>query len=419
MPYGMDQSADYGSPYVRVPGSVSPPMEDKEALLSELAGFQGGGGITSPGQPTSKAGGGWKGGAGMAIAAPLVAALVSKLSGGSMDTGTALAALGGGFLNQKLDQLKTKRQQTVDEENRMMDLAHKSVQGLSKLSQETLAKFPKLQSLSQKYQDALANDGVISPKEASEIAIQYQLAQADMAAASQEMETGTALDRNKQLQLQTQQIQRDAKIDDFAGLMPDADGVGMEDKRGLAREMMYDQSLAQMERETPQKFSINGQQMMGTPSERLRAISEEEQRRHQLKMEEIRERQAQRALGSQGRQEALATFQSDMAEWQQALQAALAAAGDDPDLRAQIINKFRQSQPRKDMYITGGPASKIDRGGLDAIVDKYVGGAATPSSANPPGFPSDGVKFGGRIYTSFAELPPEGQAKLKAHLGIQ
>lgn len=404
---------------------VREPLEDKQALLSQLGGGGMAGGMGSPGQPTG--GGGFRNGAGLAIAAPLVAALLGKLSGGKVSMGEALAGLGGGFLNSKLEIQKQKKAQSIDQENRMMDLAHKSVQGLNKLSPETLAKFPKLQSLSQKYQDALANDGIISPKEAAEIVTTYEMAKADMAAAGQGQEEG----------LRTQQIERDAtqrnqleekfKWENIAGGMPDAEGVGLEDKIGLAKEMAYDDQMrdrAIKDRLTPQEFNISGRSMMLSPSEGLQAIRQQETERHNLEMERLREIQSRRAGSNAGRQEAVAAYQSAQSEWQMGLQAALATVDDDPELKAQIINDFRATQPKKSDYVTGGPPSKLDSKKLDEMVGKYVGGGAgaqpsQPPSANPPGFPADGVKFGGKVYKSFAELPPEGQAKLKAHLGLK
>lgn len=120
-----------------------------------------------------------------AVAAPIIAALGSKMSGGQMSFGDAFAALGTGFAGEKYRQLRQRQQAEFDEGQRTIDQAHQAVQGLSKLTPETMAKFPRLQQLAQKYSDALADDGKVSTKEAADIIVQYRLAQADMASAGQ------------------------------------------------------------------------------------------------------------------------------------------------------------------------------------------------------------------------------------------
>jgi len=383
-----------GPPPPSVPiGTYDGAPQDHQNLLSQFGGGMAGG-AGSQGQPvgsqqSGRKGGGFRGGAGLAIAAPIVAALVGKLSGGSMNMQEALAALGGGFLNQKLTQQKEKRSQTIDQENKMMDLAHKSVQGLDKIAPETLAKFPKLQSLSQKYQDALANDGIVSPKEAAEIVTAYEMAKADMAAAGMEQQQGQRSTQQAADFEQQRKLQQGAKWQNAAEDMPDDAGIPTEDKIGLAKEMEYDERLNALQSKTRQPFQIGDQSLMLTPSEGLPAIRAQETERHNLKLEELREKQSQRASGNQGRQEALASFQSDYAEWEQARQAALATVDDDPQQKAEIINLFRHTMPVKASYITGGPASKIDRKGLDEIVGRYSqpsgGGATTAEAPNKVG----------------------------------
>jgi hypothetical protein len=403
---------------------VQEPLEDKESILAGILGG-GGGAPMSPGQPTGRPGGGggfdWKGAGKMAIAAPIVAALVSKLSGGSVDMGSALASLGGGFLNTKLEQQKAKRAQTMDQENRMMDLAHKSVQGLGKLTPETLAKFPKLQSLSQKYQDALANDGIISPKEAAEIVTSYEMAKADMAAAGLgQDETRRSEQMTKDFE-QTRELRSQGRFADFADQMPNADGVTPEDKMGLAKEMIWDRENAQLERETPTPMEMGGQNVMVTPAERRAELSRRETQRHNEKMEELRARQAGARSSAEGRQALLAQFTSDQAEWQMALQTALAQVDDDPDLKKEIMAEFRTTMPRKADYI-GGLPPKLDRKALDEVGAKYGanpqkapdGGPPTPLAPKGGGFdpakPVTAIKFGGKTYPSFEALPPEGKA---------
>jgi hypothetical protein len=411
MPLGPFDTQNYlqiGQPPAQEPigsfrGGQSPPMEDKELLLSQL--FQGGGGVSgapgSAGQPVGGGKKGFMGGAGIAIGAPIVALLASKLSGGSMGMSEALASIGGGFLNKKLEDQKTKKLQGLEQENKMMDLAHKSVQGLSKFTPETLAKFPQLSALSQKYQDALANDGIISPKEAAEIVTQYQLAQADMALATKDQDTASGLaDRAAQFE-QGRALQSEGQWKTAAEGMPDADGVSLEEKMGLAKEMAFDDA----------QLSRDNQGLAAVREERA-LRRQEATERHQRVMEELRERQISKQGANLGRQESIASFQSDMAEWQQALSTALAGVDDDPELKQQILQDFRGMMPRKDSYVRGGGPSKLDRSTLDSVIQRHV-----PSAAPPPAAAPTQIKFGGKIYNSFDELPPEGQAKYLAKTG--
>ncbi len=139
--------------------------------------------------------GGKKGGPGnwwMAAAAPIIAALGSKLSGGKLSFQDALGNLGQGFASAKLGQMQQKRQREFEQEGQTIEMAHKAVQGLGKLSPQSMQKYPRLQELSQKYSEALADDGKVSAKEASEIMVLYQLAQNDMEQAG--TEEGQALE---------------------------------------------------------------------------------------------------------------------------------------------------------------------------------------------------------------------------------
>lgn len=171
MPYGL---TSYGGGLV--PGSEFLSDEPEMQAMNPQAFINPPGGGGKKGGPSN-----WWAVAG----APLIALAASKMSGGQLSFGDAIAGLGAGFAGSKLRQLNDRRQREFEEEGRTIDLAHKAVQGLSKLTPETMRKFPQLQKLAQKYSEALADDGKVSAKEASQIIVQYQMAQADMASAQQ------------------------------------------------------------------------------------------------------------------------------------------------------------------------------------------------------------------------------------------
>lgn len=127
----------------------------------------------------------------MLAAAPIIAGLVSKFSGGEERGGIsfsdALAHLGTGFGAEKFRQISQERQRKFDEEGKFIQLAHKIVlEDLGKLGPAAISKYPSLQQLSQKYQDALADGKGISAKEASDIVGQYNIAKHDLENAQRE-----------------------------------------------------------------------------------------------------------------------------------------------------------------------------------------------------------------------------------------
>ncbi len=167
--------------------SYGPQEQPGSEYLSDSPGMEA---MQPP--PGMMGSGGKKGGPSnwwMAAAAPIIAMLGSKMSGGQMSFGDAIAGLGTGFAGAKLHQQNQRRQQAFDEETSNIEVAHKVVAGLGKLSPEAMQKYPKLQELAQKYQESLADDGKISPKEAGEIIRLHALAQHDEEAATREQET--------------------------------------------------------------------------------------------------------------------------------------------------------------------------------------------------------------------------------------
>ena len=147
--------------------------------------------ITSPGQPT----GGGKGKAGKyALAAgigSLLALIGSKASGGALNFGEGLAAVGTGFAKDRYDALKQKRDADFTRENELLDAAHKLVTvDIPKLDPLIMQKYPQLGQLAQKYTMALAESGdggkTITPKEQNDIIVQYHLATQAMGSAQHE-----------------------------------------------------------------------------------------------------------------------------------------------------------------------------------------------------------------------------------------
>lgn len=195
--------------------------------------------ITSPGQPT---GGGKKGPPKFAVAAaaaPLIAFLGSKLSGGGMGFGEGLAALGTGYTQNAYGQLKQKRDADFQRENELLDAAHKLVTvDIPKLDPLIMQKYPQLGELSQKYTMALAESGdggkTITPKEQEQILVQYQLATQAMGQAQREQGTKETQDR-------TMEQERSQAAQLTGANIPD-DSVSPEERMGLIAEGMGDLS---------------------------------------------------------------------------------------------------------------------------------------------------------------------------------
>jgi hypothetical protein len=171
--------------------------------------------------PTSFSGG-KKGGPSnwwFAAAAPIIAMLGSKLSGGKdkggVDFNEALAQLGTGFGAEKLRQMTQRRQQEFEQENATMELAHKAVSQLHTLDPASMAKYPKLQELASKYSEALADDGKVSPKEAGEIVQYFQIAQHDMEKAQREQTVGRESEDTRRRALEAPGNVRDARMEDI------------------------------------------------------------------------------------------------------------------------------------------------------------------------------------------------------------
>lgn len=140
--------------------------------------------------PPGGASGGKKGGPSnwwALAAAPIIAAMGHKLSGGKISFGDAMGSLGQGFAHSKLQQVQQDRERKFSEEGKFIDLAHKIVlEDLPKLDKESMQKYPSLQTLSQKYQEALSDGKGISAKEASDIVGYYNIAKHDMEQAMSE-----------------------------------------------------------------------------------------------------------------------------------------------------------------------------------------------------------------------------------------
>lgn len=224
---------------------------------NNLAGMAGGAG--SPGQPT----GGGKGKAGKyALAAgigSLLALIGSKASGGALNFGEGLAAVGTGFAKDRYDALKQKRDADFTRENELLDAAHKLVTvDIPKLDPLIMQKYPQLGQLAQKYTMALAESGdggkTITPKEQNEIIVQYHLATQAMGSAQHEQQTQDTQERStEQDRLQAAQL-TGANIPDPSVSQSEREGLiseGMGDISNLRQQEMAAKG-AQAEASMPQ-----------------------------------------------------------------------------------------------------------------------------------------------------------------------
>lgn len=100
--------------------------------------------------------------------APVLAGGVGVAMGGSV--GEALGGLAAGFADRRSQLGAEQRKQTFEQNEQMMQTAHKAVMSLQG---KDLSKYPKLMQLTQKYREAMAtpesNGTFLSPKEAMEI----------------------------------------------------------------------------------------------------------------------------------------------------------------------------------------------------------------------------------------------------------
>lgn len=326
-------------------------------MSNTLMGLMGGGGdVLSPGQPTGGGGGvgGKKSGKGnlAALASPLLAILASKMSGGELNFADAMAHLGRGFVETKSQQLHQRRQQGFDQENRTIEVAHRAVQNLNKLNPNTMAKYPRLQELANKYQQALMDDGQISPKEAGEIVQLYTVAQNDVSAAEQSQAFDTKQTEQKQgEQLQTEALSRALGQQESA---PTFEGPpqSQEQLMGSANRMRSHSLLAQFAHDTPVETPYG----FLKPTEHasfIRADTQAQAADARDRRAEAASKRADRALQireginarSIQRQEATAQYSADLQEWRMELEAAKSEAGKygwDPE----ALREFEAANPR-------------------------------------------------------------------------
>lgn len=353
--------------------------------LSGLAGMGAGGGMNIPGT----IGGGSMGGGGgtdfpqkkpsswWALAAGPIAALLGSAVGG-MDYGEALANFGQGFANQKYETIKQRRKQEFDEENRVRDLAHESVMNLKNLTPEVIQKFPKLQSLSQKYQDALANDGKISPKEAQELIVFSKMAEADMAMAQNDQRGATMTQDFRTRETAEENLNAER----LGGAFPGTEGADIEQLRNVGQSLMDQQRIAELPELTSVGIGDETREIMMTPIQRFQLAKEEErakraaevERRRQETEERVRQSQegaAARAERGLGMREEAADFREQMAEWRDRKQAALEelaidAGGKDyikPEDYRRVMEELEAMRPRRAGSESIAPFSDVVSGG--------------------------------------------------------
>jgi hypothetical protein len=298
--------------------------------------------------------------------APLIALLGSKLGG--IDYKEALGAVGQGFANHKYESLKQKRAQEFDEENRIRDMAHESAMKLKDFTPEVIQKFPKLGMLSQKYQDALANDGKISPKEAQELVIYSKMAEADMASAKQAQKGMN----------EEQDFNREAELKQ--GFESEQMGRAMEGTEGAPPEMLRDVGQTALDQQRlaslPQLTSVNigdqTREIAMTPQQQFSLAKEEQDRKqaeardkrlqeHQMKIEASRERsEALRARGEERRAQE-AEFQTAKLEWDFGRKMELMKLASEygsmdyipPEALDAFEKKWTAAMPRKDRALAG------------------------------------------------------------------
>lgn len=327
--------------------------------FSGLATMTPGGGMNVPG---NIGGGGKRPSNWWALAAAPIAALIAQGIGG-VGFGEGLGAFGQGFANEKYNQLRQRRDREFEEEGRTIDLAHKAVQDLKDVDSETLAKFPQLQSLSQKYQEALADDGKISAKEAKDIVVLNQHLQHELSQAK----NSQALSHRENQMRQDQELEDRLKAESLGRGFPGTEGASQEEMADVGGSLLDQMRMAEMPQLTSVKLGDEERQLMMTPMQQFQLAKEEEhsQRADQaeqrrLASQESMDRFRASAEGARERglnmRESAADFRDQVQEWRDNRQAALDelianAGGDrtmlDPKELAEFDRAWEAIRPRK------------------------------------------------------------------------
>lgn len=313
-----------------------------------------------------------------ALAAAPIAALIAQGIGG-VGFGEGLGAFGEGFAQEKYNQLRQRRQREFDEEGRTIDLAHAAVQDLKNVDSETLAKFPQLQSLSQKYQEALADDGKISAKEAKEIVILNQHLQADMKKA----QTAQGLSNREAQRRSDAQLEENMAAEQMGRAFPGTEGGSLDEMRDVGQTLLDQQRMAEM----PQLMNVNigdqQRQILMNPKEQF-LLAKEEERAERLRNEEARRQgiqdriaqyqagQAARAERGLSARENAADLRDQIQEWRDnksdAMNELLATNGVekpselDPAVLREFTASWEQVRPRRGERPRIAPPPKVDAG---------------------------------------------------------
>jgi hypothetical protein len=332
-----------------------------------------GGGLNIPGNIGGGSMPGKKPSSWLALAAAPLAALIGHGLGG-MDYGEALGAFGQGFAGEKYNQLKQRRQSEFEEEGRTIDLAHKAVQDLKDIDSTTIQKFPKLQTLAQKYQQALADDGKISTAEAKEIVILSQHLQSEISQAKQSQ----GQDRQaSNLQAQAQ-IQDQIKAQQLGRAFPGTEGGSPEELADVGMNLLDQQRLADIPELTSVKLGSEERQIPMTAMQRF-SLAKEEERAQRAEEAETRR---------QNSQERIARYQADTgARTDARLRMSQDASEFSDQLREWRDNKEAAMQEL--IAAAGGRREDIDPGELRALNAQWDAvrprkGKRTESIAPPP-----------------------------------